>query len=721
MSSAEMNPAIVVSAYNREQSLLRLLLSLEQAEYPARAVTLIISIDKNENKAVAQAAEDFRWSHGEKRIIQHQQHLGLRGHILTCGDLTKEYGSIILFEDDLFASKYFYSFATNALNFYEEEKQVAGISLYSYDISEIGFNPFAAVNDGNDVYFMQVASSWGQAWTSEQWQGFRIWFQQNPDLNEKEQPPVYLLKWSENSWKKHFIRYLHFTGKYFVFPRFSFSTNFEEPGATASTKGLYQVAIQQGRRDCRLSELEQSHSVYDAYFEMTAACLKKWNQQLNSFDFTTDIYGNHPVGFCKTSYLLTTKEAKNAALSFGLEMFPPVLNVINSVNGDAIKMVKREDVLSEKVPNDLSYYKYKTVSEIIFQDELIECIEQVHAVNSEKVKELHHDYTSRMEGLSEQVRTLHKDYHAQITQLHSEYEVKVKDTVEQALKDYQFKIDHPAFTIITIAKRENIEAALQTARSVQQQDYPRFRHQLILIGNADGVNLSEFASSSFSFQSVHEIGEALCVAEEQLNDAESDFHCWLEAGTVLLPKAMMTVRDIFKRFAEVNWLKGLPAQLGSKGEIIPVTNGIDYRWDKNRFHAGTLAEIGNKISCSGIFWKRHLWQNEGGKFNHNFSHLAEIELFNRMFERDMLHVVLAHLASSGKQTYSPSPAAEAEFATLQKSFPQRSAFQEMVSAASYPFFKRDIPFLRAVHKSRSTYPPLIRFDYQTQSFYLSEY
>src|SRR6188768_3670403 len=98
MSSPEKNPAIVVSAYNREQSLLRLLSSLEQGEYPNSRVTLVISIDKGDNKDVIQAAEAFKWRHGEKRIIQHQQHLGLREHILSCGDLTKEYGNIILFE-----------------------------------------------------------------------------------------------------------------------------------------------------------------------------------------------------------------------------------------------------------------------------------------------------------------------------------------------------------------------------------------------------------------------------------------------------------------------------------------------------------------------------------------------------------------------------------------------------------------------------------------------
>ena len=201
---------------------------------------IIYSIDNGGSAEVIKLSEQFKWPHGEKRIITHEAHLGLKAHILHCGDLTAEYGSIILFEDDLFVSKYFYDHANKSVNYYDGDDRIAGISLYSYDVAENGFNPFFPVDDGTDVYFMQVASSWGQAWTDSQWKAFTKWFEKHPEMTKDELPPSYLLQWHENSWKKHFVRYLHHNDKFFVFPRHSFTTNFEEPGATASTKGLFQ-------------------------------------------------------------------------------------------------------------------------------------------------------------------------------------------------------------------------------------------------------------------------------------------------------------------------------------------------------------------------------------------------------------------------------------------------------------------------------------------------
>ncbi len=721
MNSEKYFPAVVVAAYNRVNSLQRLLLSLEQAEYPETAVALVISIDKGDNPDVVKIAEQFQWTHGEKRIIRQDAHLGLKQHILRCGDLTGEFGSIVLFEDDLFASKYFYGFAGKCLNFYSDDNRIAGISLYSYDVSENGFNPFAPVDDGADVYFMQVASSWGQAWTAAQWKNFRAWYANNPEMSKEESLPAYLFNWNENSWKKHFIRYLHRSNKFFVFPRHSFTTNFEEPGATASTKGLFQVSIAGGGHPLEFLKLDESKSVYDAGFEMRAECLKKWCPFLEKFDFTVDLYGTLPLSNCKTPYLLTTKEAKESVLSFALEMFPPVLNVINDLRGNQIRLAKKENVLSENVAADTSYYKYKPVSEIIFQDELVQRVEKVYANYSGKIEELHKNYTEKLEGLHAGIRKLHDEHHQRISELHEDYAVKIKSSVDAALRDYQFKLDYPQFAIVTLVKKENVESALSTLKSVQQQDYSRISHKVIVIGKDDGFAPSEMKDHpNTSFQLVNEIADAIQAAEAHFNHAESDYHCWLEAGAILLPKALLTVRDIFRRFAEVNWLKGLPVSTGKNGEAISFSNGIDFRWDKNRFYSSSLVEISNRISGSGVFWKKHLWQKAGGSWSQSCLHTSDVELYSRMFSIDQLHIVMSYLASSGAN-YVPSENAKREFSALQKSFPKSRSVQSIISAVSYPFFKKDIPILRAIHKSRGSYPPLIRFDYQSQSFYFSEY
>lgn len=721
MSAGKYSPAIVVAAYNRVHSLQRLLRSLEQAIYPASPVRLVISIDGGGSEDVVNLAEQFNWTHGDKQIIRHSEHLGLKAHILRCGDLTAEYGSIILLEDDLLVSKYFHNYSLKCLAFYDDDNRIAGISLYSYDIAENGFHPFAPVNDGADAYFMQVASSWGQAWTGTQWKNFREWFEKHPVMTKEELPPAYLFNWHENSWKKHFVRYLHHAGRYFVFPRHSFSTNFEDPGDTADRKGLYQVPLAEGSREYFFPKFDDSKSVYDACFEIRADCLKKWCPRLNEYDFTVDTYGTLPIHNCKTPYLLTIRQAKDEVAAFSLEMFPPVLNVINEIKGNQIKLVKKENVLSEKVAADANYYKYKPVSEIIFQEELVHRIENVHALYSKKIDNIHKMYAEKIEGLNIEIRKLHQGYNQQIAGLHEDFAVKIESAVKQSLKDYQFNLDNPLFAVVTLAKPENLESTLLTMKSVMKQDYPRISHKVIMTGTAGGMNLSEFMTEEkCHFENVETIGAAWAAAESHLNHHESDCHVWLEPGTVLLPKAFLTVKEIFRRFAEVNWLKGLPVKIGSKGEFIPTASGMDFRWDNIRFYNSSLSDIANQFSAGGIFWKRHIWDRAGGKFNPAFPHIAGIEYWKILFEKDMLYIAFANLTAAS-ENYVPSAEAADEFQKLKDSFPKRSALQQFADAAFYPFFKKDIPLLKTMHKSQRSYPPLVRFDYNSQSFYLSDY
>ena len=169
------HPAIVIIAYNRPHCLKRLLASLQKATFPQEPTTLIISIDKSDEPQVLELAQDFNWKNGEKRIIRHEERLGLMEHQLRCGDLTTEFGAAIVLEDDIVVSPCFYNYAQTALTFYEDHSKIGGVSLYHYEISENEFYPFQPIDDGGDTYFMQFAASWGRAWTAKQWTEYREW------------------------------------------------------------------------------------------------------------------------------------------------------------------------------------------------------------------------------------------------------------------------------------------------------------------------------------------------------------------------------------------------------------------------------------------------------------------------------------------------------------------------------------------------------------------
>lgn len=173
-----MNPAIVISAYNRPASLARLLASIAKADYPPGDTPLVISIDRGDddrNRAVAKIAEDWKWQSGRKQVIHHTEHLGLVRHVFFCGGLTQEYGSVIFLEDDLAVSPDYYKYAAQALRFYDHDERIAGISLYALWFNGYTKHPFVPLADDSDAFYIQVPYTQGLAWTQAQWTRFADW------------------------------------------------------------------------------------------------------------------------------------------------------------------------------------------------------------------------------------------------------------------------------------------------------------------------------------------------------------------------------------------------------------------------------------------------------------------------------------------------------------------------------------------------------------------
>ncbi|MCR5686511.1 MAG: glycosyltransferase family 2 protein [Lachnospiraceae bacterium] len=262
-------PAIVTIAYNRTGPLKRLLASIEAASYPDGAEpTLIISIDNSGSDETAEAAEEFKYTHGEKVIIKREQRMGLRNHVLACSSLSEKYGSIIVLEDDLFVAPCFYEYACRALEQVENDDRIGGVSLYNHLFNVHTRESFCAIDDGYDNWYFQIASSWGQAYTAAQWKSFMAWYELNRDRDLASlQVPANVSGWSEKSWLKYYITYLIETGRFFLYPRVSLTTNFGDVGTHACTSDSDLQVPLQGRARCGFSALDESEAVYDAFFE----------------------------------------------------------------------------------------------------------------------------------------------------------------------------------------------------------------------------------------------------------------------------------------------------------------------------------------------------------------------------------------------------------------------------------------------------------------------
>ena len=346
-----MNPAIIIIAYNRTDSLNRLLNAIQTAHFSLQNIPLVISIDHSENQEVETIADNFSWQHGKKTVIKHKTHLGLKKHIETCGSLLSTYTSAVFLEDDLVVSPYFYDYTFDALAAFSRTETVAGISLYTYQYTENGFLPFFPIVTKSDNYFMQVASSWGQIWTAQQWSDFKQWYEQNSTIKKEEKIPNYIREWGENSWKKHFIRYLIAENKYFVFPTLALATNFSDKGTHATTENLFQVPLQLEKKEYKFTQPNDSTAVYDAWFEINPQSLNKLVPELSSLDYDVDLYGRKELNILTKDTTLTTRKGTILKKGYDLNMFPLLQNILLKNVGNKINFISRESLIEENTPS----------------------------------------------------------------------------------------------------------------------------------------------------------------------------------------------------------------------------------------------------------------------------------------------------------------------------------------------------------------------------------
>jgi hypothetical protein len=338
LGSGDPRPAIVAVAYDRPASLERLLGSLGRASYPAAGgVPLVVSIDHGGDPRVREVAEAFPWPHGPKEVIAQGERLGLREHILRCGDLSRDHGAVIVLEDDLYVSRRFYAFAVAALGYYGDDDRIAGVSLYGHRTNVFCREPFDPLDDGADVFFLQLASSWGQAWTRRQWDEFRTWYGDGREVTAGDPVPDGVIAWPDSSWLKRFVAYMVETGRQFVYPRVSLSTNFGDPGTHFDRRvDLFQVPLRRAARDHRFVSLDDSGAVYDAHFELTPACLDRLTDRFHGYAYEVDLYGTKRLDKVRAPHLLTGRACRNAVATFGGRLRPAVMNVIEGVAGDDI-------------------------------------------------------------------------------------------------------------------------------------------------------------------------------------------------------------------------------------------------------------------------------------------------------------------------------------------------------------------------------------------------
>lgn len=320
--------AIVAVGYNRIDSMRRLLTSLQNAHYEHDDIPLVISIDASGDEELYNYVLQFEWLNGIKYVNIQEKRLGLKNHILQCGDLTNYFKAIILLEDDIFVSEYFYQYIERAVSFYYEEERIGGISLYQNEMG--GTEPVYFMKDGSDTYLKMGAASWGECWTDRQWSLFRKWYNSfNDSQFAKIDMPEYVKKWSK-AWSKYYKAYLTETKRYFVFPYVSYTTCFGDAGEHSnSSSNIGQVNLIVGQTQYYFKHFDDMIR-YDTYG--TNELVYQW-LNMNKEELCVDFTCNQ-INFRRCRYILTPAKLPHKIIkSYGLFLYPIELNVKYNING----------------------------------------------------------------------------------------------------------------------------------------------------------------------------------------------------------------------------------------------------------------------------------------------------------------------------------------------------------------------------------------------------
>ena len=190
---------IALFVYNRPQHTERTVKFLQQNELALESRLFIFSDGPKtvaDKEKVQEVRSFIRKIDGFKSVelIEGKENKGLANSIIEgVNRLTKEYGQIIVFEDDLISSPYTLTYFNEALNRYRNEEKVMHIGAYMY--------PLVAQNLP-ESFFYRAATSWGWATWERAWQHFEPNIDTLIQTFDKPKKAAFSIEHTMNFWRQ---------------------------------------------------------------------------------------------------------------------------------------------------------------------------------------------------------------------------------------------------------------------------------------------------------------------------------------------------------------------------------------------------------------------------------------------------------------------------------------------------------------------------------------
>jgi hypothetical protein len=190
---------IALFVYNRPEHTRRTIKFLKQNLLAGESRLFIFSdASKNESNQtlVEEVREIIRSVDGfkEVEIIERKSNMGLADSIIDgVSRLVKEYGKVIVFEDDLISSSYTLQYFNDALKRYQNEEKVMHVGAYMYALKDESLP---------ETFFYRAATSWGWATWDRAWKNFEPDIDQLISQFSREKKYQFSIEGTMNFWKQ---------------------------------------------------------------------------------------------------------------------------------------------------------------------------------------------------------------------------------------------------------------------------------------------------------------------------------------------------------------------------------------------------------------------------------------------------------------------------------------------------------------------------------------
>jgi glycosyltransferase involved in cell wall biosynthesis len=156
---------IAIFAFNRPNHLRKLIESLRlNREFADSQIFIFVDGPRNETESeIVQQVIDIaknEVSTKNTKVVVRDKNIGLAKSLLSgIDEVLSEYQEVIVLEDDLVVSEFFLKFCNVGLQVYLNDKNIASIQGFTFDINAIP----------EDFYFLKGADCWGWATWANRW------------------------------------------------------------------------------------------------------------------------------------------------------------------------------------------------------------------------------------------------------------------------------------------------------------------------------------------------------------------------------------------------------------------------------------------------------------------------------------------------------------------------------------------------------------------------